>query len=74
MEEVVLPESLTDICEAPFRGCEKLKSLTIPAGTVYFDLKAVPNEPDFTLRVKEGSAAHGFAKANWKKLKLVTIQ
>lgn len=73
LEEVILPESLTDMGEEPFKGCEKLKHLTIPAGAVYFDLTSIPDEPDFTLYAKAGSAAYNFAKANWKKLVLTEI-
>lgn len=74
LEEVILPESLTDMGEEPFKGCKKLKHLTIPTGTVYFDLTSVPNESDFILYAKAGSVAYNFAKANWKKLVLTEIQ
>ena len=65
LEEVVLPESLTDLGEAIFQGCEKLKSLTVPESVVYIGLKALPNKSDFTIQAKEGSAIYHFAKAKW---------
>lgn len=59
-----IPEYVTAVSHLAFAGCRSLKTITIPAGVKTFDPYAFGHEPECTLRVHEGSAAHEYVRKN----------
>jgi len=70
LEEVVLPDTLEELSQGVFDGCDALHKLTIPPSVTYFHLQAIPDRAGLTLCVEPSSAAYGFAKANWENVSL----
>ncbi len=75
LKEVVIPESVTNIGEAAFMGCESMKTVTIPASVKTIGREAFGyltskehgqgyKVDGFTIRGTSGSAAQKYAQEN----------
>lgn len=70
LNKVEMPESITNIGDCAFMGCESLKTITIPKTVTVIEEYALGylNEkykvPDFVIRGYEGTAAETYAKEN----------
>ncbi len=70
LEGINIPASVKTIEQLAFYNCAKLVELTLPGGVEVIGRQAFDTFANLTLRVKVGSAAHIYAKANHVRYKL----
>lgn len=64
VERVIIPKTITAIEELAFQGCENLKYIEIPEtiNEIHYNAFNGCYRKQVTVRCKEGSIAHSFAK------------
>ena len=69
--DVVIPDSVTELGDWCFNGCESLESITIPDSVTSLGDDCFAGCDDLTIYAEEGSAAAEYAKKNGIKLELI---
>ena len=67
---ITLPDNVTNIGDSAFSYCKSLTGITLPGGLTNIGKGAFAFDDELTVRCREHSYAHGYAKENNVKYEL----